>query len=85
MTKKEFIKVLANEQGISQVEATKQLDTFKKVIKNALSEGSEVNLGSDFGTFKPVERNGIVPGTNKLYSSKSAKFSISAPFKRELN
>ena len=26
-----------------------------------------------------------VPGTTKLYSSKSVKFSVSAPFKRDLN
>ena len=45
----------------------------------------EVNLGSDFGTFKPTERSGTVPGTTKLYSSKSVKFSVSAPFKRDLN
>lgn len=85
MTKKDFIKTLATEQGISQVEATKQLDAFKKVIKNGLYSGEEVNLGSDFGTFKPTTRDGKVPGTNKLYSSKSVKFRVSDPFKKELN
>ena len=85
MTKKDFIKLLAEKQEISQVEAAKQLDVFKTVIKSGLLSGEEVNLGSDFGTFKPTERNGAVPGTTKLYSSKSVKFSISAPFKRDLN
>lgn len=85
MTKKDFIKALATEQGISQVEATKQLDVFKKVIKSGLSSGEEVNLGSDFGIFKPTTREGKVPGTDKLYSSKSVKFRVSDPFKKELN
>ena len=85
MTKKDFIKLLAEKQEISQVEAAKQLDVFKSVIKSGLLSGEEVNLGSDFGTFKPTERHGTVPRTTKLYSSKSVKFSISAPFKRDLN
>ena len=85
MTKKDFIKELATKQEISQVEAAKQLDVFKTVIKSGLLSGEEVNLGSDFGTFKPTERSGTVPGTTKLYSSKSVKFSVSAPFKRDLN
>ena len=85
MTKKDFIKELATKQEITQVEATKQLDAFKSVIKSGLLAGEDVSLGSDFGTFKPTERSGTVPGTTKLYSSKSVKFSISAPFKRDLN
>ena len=85
MTKKDFIKELAAKQEITQVEATKQLDAFKSVIKSGLLAGEDVSLGSDFGTFKPTERSGTVPGTTKLYSSKSVKFSISAPFKRDLN
>lgn len=85
MTKKDFIKLLAEKQEISQVEAAKQLDVFKSVIKEGLLSGEEVNLGSDFGTFKPTERSGTVPGTTKLYSSKSVKFSVSAPFKKDLN
>ena len=85
MTKKDFIKLLAEKQEISQVEAAKQLDVFKTVIKSGLLSGEEINLGSDFGTFKPTERSGTVPGTTKLYSSKSVKFSVSAPFKRDLN
>ena len=85
MTKKDFIKLLAEKQEISQVEAAKQLDVFKSVIKSGLLSGEEVNLGSDFGTFKPTERNGTVPGTTKLYSSKFVKFSVSATFKRDLN
>ena len=85
MTKKDFIKVLAEKQNVSQVEANRQLEAFKAIIKDNLTSGEEVNLGSDFGTFKPNERSGKIPGTTKTYSSKSVKFSVSAPFKRDLN
>lgn len=85
MTKKDFIKLFAEKQNVSQVEATKQLEAFKAIIKDGLISGEEVSLGSDFGTFKPTSRSGTIPGTTKLYSSKSAKFSVSAPFKRDLN
>ena len=85
MTKKDFIKLLAEKQEISQVAALKQLDVFKLIIKEGLISGEEVNLGSDFGTFKPTLREGKTPGTGKPYSSKSVKFSVSAPFKRDLN
>lgn len=85
MTKKELIKKLADEQGITQVDATKQLDVIKSIIRSELLSGNEVALGSDLGTFKPTSRSGLIPGTKKYYNSKSAKFSISDPFKHELN
>lgn len=85
MTKKDFIRVLAEKQNVSQVAALKQLDDFKAIIKDGLISGEEVSLGSDFGTFKPTERSGKIPGTTKTYSSKSVKFSVSTPFKRDLN
>lgn len=85
MTKKDFIKLFAEKQNVSQVEATKQLEAFKAIIKDGLISGEEVSLGSDFGTFKPTSRSGKIPGTTKPYSSKSVKFSVSAPFKRDLN
>lgn len=85
MNKKEFIKALADKQGISQVKATELLQDFKSIIKNELIAGNEVVLGSDFGTFKPTSRSGKVPGTNKPYSSKSVKFTVSAPLKKDLN
>ena len=85
MTRKELIKALADKQGITQITAGQFLDALKDIIKEEVSAGNEVTLGPDFGTFKPTERSGTVPGTTKLYSSKSVKFSVSAPFKRELN
>lgn len=85
MTRKELVKALADKQGITQITAGQFLDALKDIIKEEISAGNEVTLGSDFGTFKPTLREGKTPGTGKPYSSKSAKFSVSDPFKRELN
>lgn len=85
MTRKEFIKALAEKQGITQLAAEKFLDGAKSIIVAEVSAGNEVVLGPDFGTFKPVTRIGIIPGTKTQYNSKSVKFSISAGFKTSLN
>ena len=86
MTRKEFVKALADKQGITQITAEQFLDAVKSIIVAEISAGKEVNLGSDFGTFKPVTRTGVIPGTEKApYTSKSVKFSISRPFKTSLN
>ena len=85
MTRKEFIKALAEKQGITQLAAEKFLDGAKSIIVAEVSAGNEVVLGPDFGTFKPVTRTGVVPGTKTQYNSKSVKFSISAGFKTRLN
>ena len=85
MTRKELVKALADKQGITQITAGQFLDALKDIIKEEVSAGNEVTLGPDFGTFKPVTRNGVVPGTKTQYNSKSVKFSISAGFKTSLN
>lgn len=86
MTRKEFVKALADKQGITQTTAKQFLDAVKSIIVAELTAGKEVTLGSDFGTFKPVTRTGVGPGPSKLpYSSKSVTFKISAPFKTSLN
>ena len=87
MTRKELIKALAEKQGITQLAAEKFLDGAKSIIVAEVSAGNEVVFGPDFGTFKPVTRTGIIPGSDpaKRYSSKSTKFDISAAFKRALN
>lgn len=86
MTRKELIKALATEQGITQITAEQFLDAVKSIIVAELTADKEVNLGSDFGTFKPVTRTGVIPGKEKVpYTSKSVKFSISGPFKTSLN
>lgn len=85
MTKQEIIKALAEKQGVTQSKASELLEDVKSIIKSDLLAGNEVKLGSDFGTFKPVSREGFVPGTKNKYNSKSVKFSVSDPFKKELN
>ena len=85
MNKKQFIGELATRTGSTKVVATELLDAVKSIIKEQLAAGNEVSLGSDFGTFKPTNRAGKAPGTGKPYSTNLVKFSISAPFKRELN
>lgn len=85
MTKKELVKSLAEQQGITQTTATKFLDAVNSIIATELAAGNEVVLGPELGTFKPTTRTGIVPGTTRRYNSKSAKFSPSAALKRVLN
>ncbi len=85
MTRKELIKALATKQGITQATAEAHIDAVKSIIVAEVSAGNEVVLGPDFGTFKPVTRTGVVPGTKTQYNSKSVKFSISAGFKTSLN
>ena len=85
MTRKELVKALAEKQGITQITAEQLLDAIKSIIVAELTAGKEVNLGSDLGAFKTVTRTGVIPGTDTRYSTKSVKFSISAPFKTSLN
>ena len=84
MTKKNFIKTLATKQDVTQTKALSMFDDMKSIIKDELIAGNKVVLGSDFGTFKPTSRTGTLPMINKPYSSKSTKFVVSKPFKREL-
>ena len=86
MTRKELVKELAISQGITQGTAEQFIEALKGIIKNELSAGNEVTLGSDFGTFKLTNRTGVIPGSKGVqYSSNSVKFSISSPFKTRLN
>jgi len=84
MTRKEFIKALAEKQEISPAKAEYVLDDIKSILKTELLAGNKVVLGSDFGTFKPTNRSGVVPTTGAKYNSKSVKFAVSKPFKCEL-
>ena len=92
MTKSQLIDALADHNDIgSKAKADRILTFLKKTIIAELSIGYSVALGQDFGTFKPVTRaarKGINPTTKTpidIAASTSAKFSISAPLKRELN
>jgi DNA-binding protein HU-beta len=92
MTKAELIDTLSTHNDIgSKTKADRILTFLKETIIAELSAGNQVVLGQDFGTFKPVTRaarTGVNPTTKaaiQIPASKTIKFSISAPLKRELN
>ena len=87
MTRKQLIKELALCADLgTQAAAERVLDQLITVITTQIAEGNEVALGQSFGTLKPVTRSGVSTlGDKKPYSTKTVKFSISAPFKRTLN
>ena len=87
MTRKELLQELALCQDLgTKAAAERVLDHLTSVIAAQLAAGNSVALGQSFGTFKPVTRTGVSTlGDKKPYSTKSVKFSISAPFKRTLN
>ena len=86
MTKNELLQELALSTDLgTKAAADRVLDHLTSIITAQVAAGNSVALGQSFGTFKPTARSGKVPGTNTPYTSKSVKFSISAPFKRALN
>lgn len=92
MTKAEFIDRFMESDDIgTKAQANRIFDHAKVIIKEALLNGESVALGNDFGTFKPITRaarTGVNPTTKasiQIPASKSVKFSIAAPLKRELN
>ena len=87
MTRKELLQELALCQDLgTKAAAERVLDHLTSVITAQLAAGNSVALGQSFGTLKPVTRSGVSTlGDKKSYSTKSVKFSISAPFKRTLN
>lgn len=87
MTRKQLIQEMALCADLgTQAAAERVLDQLISIVTTQVAEGNEVALGQSFGTFKPVTRSGVSTlGDKKPYSTKSVKFSISAPFKRILN
>ena len=87
MTRKELLQELALCQDLcTQVSAKRVLDHLITIVTAQLAAGNSVALGQSFGTFKPITRSGVSTlGDKKPYSTKSVKFSISAPLKRTLN
>ncbi len=59
MRKNEVVKSVAQQAGISQVQARKIINTVLNVIINALEEGDRVNLAG-FGAFEIQERHNII-------------------------
>lgn len=87
MTRKELLQELALCQDLgTKAAADRVLDHLITIVTTQLAAGNTVALGQSFGSLKPVTRSGVSTlGDKKPYTTKSVKFSISAPFKRTLN
>ena len=87
MTRKELLQELALCQDLgTKAAAERVLDHLISTVTTQLAAGNSVALGQSFGSLKPVTRSGVSTlGDKKPYTTKSVKFSISAPFKRTLN
>ena len=87
MTKAELLHELALCPDLgTKAAAERVLNHLESIISTQLAIGNSVALGQSFGTLKPVTRSGVSTlGDKKPYTTKSVKFSISAPFKRTLN
>jgi nucleoid DNA-binding protein len=67
MKKQDFIKVVANEAGLSQDAVSRVLASMIETITGELKDGNEVNI-TGFGAFKISERaarNGVNPRTGE--------------------
>ncbi len=87
MTRKELLQELALCQDLgTKAAAERVLDHLISTVTTQLAAGNSVALGQSFGSLKPITRSGVSTlGGKKPYTTKSVKFSISAPFKRTLN
>lgn len=90
MNRTEFIKYIAEKQGIQQIEAKKVVDMFTGNVINALGEGEEVSLVG-FGNFtvSTVEaRAGRNPKTGEVIqipSYKQPRFKVGKKLKDAVN
>lgn len=87
MTRKELLIELAYCPDLgTKAAAERVLNHLESIITTQLAMGNSVALGQSFGSLKPITRSGVSTlGDKKPYTTKSVKFSISAPFKRTLN
>ena len=87
MTRAELLHELALCPDLgTKAAAERVLDHLTTIVVAQITAGNSVALGQSFGTLKPVTRSGVSTlGAKKPYTTKSVKFSISAPFKRTLN
>jgi DNA-binding protein HU-beta len=75
MNKSELIETIAKQANLSKATATKALDAYHEVVKNAIKEGDSVAVVG-FGTFSTVERKartGRNPKTGAALNIKAAK------------
>ncbi|MGR5365809.1 HU family DNA-binding protein [Photobacterium damselae] len=90
MKKTSIIAALAEQNGISQKEATANVNSVFEIISNALKSGEEVQI-ADFGVFKITERAaraGRNPQTGEpiqIAASKGVKFSSYSALKAGVN
>lgn len=76
MLKKELVKKVSEEMGVSQITANEFIDIFAKIVKEAvLEKGEEVTLPG-FGTLMTIdrkERKGVNPKTGEIMTIKARK------------
>ena len=90
MNKAELINAIAEEAGLSKVDAKKALEAVVKSVSDALVAGDKVSLVG-FGTFsvsERAERSGINPATKEtitISAKKVAKFKAGAELSASIN
>ena len=83
MNKTEFINAVAEESGLSKVDAKKAVEAFVETVSSELKEGGKVAL-LGFGSFSVAEksaRKGVNPKTKQpieIPARKSVKFKAGA-------
>jgi DNA-binding protein HU-beta len=90
MNKKDIIKEIASQTGLTQKDSEKFLNSFMETVEETLVKGEDIKLVG-FGNFKitnRAERNGVNPATKEkiiIAASKSPSFKFSKSIKTELN
>ncbi len=90
MNKAELVDAIAQDIGITKVEAQAVLDSFTGVVQKQLKKGDEVAI-TGFGKFSVIKRaarTGRNPQTGaslKIKASKAPKFSAGAGLKAAVN
>ena len=90
MNKSEFVKHIANQQNITQDEASNIIDTFTSSVISVLGEGNEIQL-IGFGSFSVSEvaaRAGRNPKTGEVIqipAYKQPRFKVGQKLKDAVN
>jgi DNA-binding protein HU-beta len=79
MNKTDFIAAVAENAGITKIDAKKAVDAFAKIIESAIKKGEKVSI-LGFGSFSVIEksaRKGVNPKTKEpinIPARKAVKF-----------
>jgi len=90
MNKAEFVKHIANQQNITQDEASKNIDIFTSSVMSALAEGNEIQIVG-FGNFSVADvaaRPGRNPKTGEVLqiaAYKQPRFKVGQKLKDAVN